>query len=246
MQNRTGRLMCVLVAGVLGLILVGCAPQSTAVPAEQGMDTITVSGFGESRGNPDMATLNVGVNVANLSISDAVAESNNIIAAITEAVKGLGVNEADIQTTNFNVWPEDIYDQTTGQPTDNKRYHVDSTVQINVRSVDNVSKILEAAIQQGANNIYGLNFGIQDTSSLASEARTAALADARTRAEQIASDLGVTLGPVHSIADNSGGAVYPMFQGAGIGIGGGAGAPPVSEGQMTVSANLSVTYEISR
>ncbi|MGA9531662.1 MAG: SIMPL domain-containing protein [Anaerolineales bacterium] len=246
MKNRRVQLISVLIAGLMVLSVAGCAPQSVDGSDGKPLDTITVSGVGESRADPDMASLNVGVNVANLSISDAVAESNDTVAAITEAIKGLGVEEADIQTTNFNIYPEDVYDQNSGQPTGDKRYHVDSTVQINVRSIDNVSKILEAAIEQGANNIYGLSFGIQDTSQMAEEARTAALTNARERADQIASELGVTLGQVHSVAENSGGPVYPMFQGASMGMGGGGGAPPVSEGQMTVSVSVSVTYGINR
>jgi len=234
----------IVVAAVLVLTLAGCGAAPVAVTGGESVDTLTVTGVGESRSDPDMATLNAGVNVSNTSISDAVAESNKTIAAITDAVKALGVEDADIQTTNFNVWPEDVFDQNSGQTTGEKRYHVDSTVQINVRQIDSVSKILEAAIENGANNIYGLSFGMQDTSSLAEEARTAALADARNRAEQMASGLGVTLGAIHSVADTSGGSVYPVFQGAGYGIGGGGGSPPISEGQMTVSVNVTVSYQI--
>lgn len=244
-SNRK-RAVFILLAGVLILTVASCGAAPAAVADSNAGDVITVTGVGESRSDPDMATLNAGVNVSNTSIADAVAESNRTIAAITDAVKGLGVADADIQTTNFNVWPEDVYDQNTGQTTGEKRYHVDSTVQINVRQIDSVSKVLEAAIQNGANNIYGLSFGVQDTSSLAEEARTAALADARQRAEQVASELGVTLGEVRSVADTSGGAVYPVFQGAGYGIGGGGGAPPISEGQMTVSVNVTVSYQIAR
>jgi uncharacterized protein YggE len=233
-----------MAAVLLAAVLVSCGAGPAVVAADQSPDTITVTGTGESRSDPDMATLNLGVNVSDLDISQAVADSNQTIAAITDAVKGLGVEESDIQTTNFNVWPEDVYDRDTGQPTGSRRFHVDSTVQINVRQVDDVGKILEAAIQSGANNIYGLNFGIQDTHGLSAEARTAALADARSRAEQVANELGVALGQVRSVVDNSGGTVYPVFQGAGIG--GGGGEPPISQGQMTVTVNVTVSYEISR
>jgi len=206
--------------------------------------TLTVTGYGEARGDPDMATISVGVNTSNTSISPAVQQSNEAIARITAAMKDLGVAPEDIQTTGFNVWPEDIWDTNTGQQTGEKRYHVDSTMQINIRSIADVGKVLETALNNGANNIYGLNFGIQESASLTAEARTAAIADARVRADAMAAGLGVTLGQVLSASDQSGGVVYPYFVGAGWGVGGGGGEPPISQGQMAVSVSLSVTFEI--
>jgi uncharacterized protein YggE len=188
----------------------------------------------------------VGVNVADSNISRAVSLSNETIRRITAAVQGLGVEATDIQTTGFNIWPEDQYDRTTGERLEEKLYRVDSTVQINVRQIDLVGRVLETAIQNGATNVYGLNFGIQDTSGLATEARSAAIADARARAEQLAAELGATLGEVQNVKEVSGGPVFPYFAGAGLGLGGGGGEPPISRGQMTVSVSLEVTFEFVR
>lgn len=209
-------------------------------------DTITVMGYGEARGNPDMATVMVGFSIKNVDITEAVAESNQTIAQITAAMQQLGIAEVDIQTTGFNVWPEDVWDPQTGQASGEKRYHVDSTMQINIRTIDDVGKVLETALTNGANSIYGLNFGIQETKTLAAEARTAALEDARYRAEAIAEGLGFSIGEVSSVTDQSGGYTYPYFVGAGLGIGGGEGEPPISEGEMAVSVSVSVSYEIVR
>jgi uncharacterized protein YggE len=231
---------------VVALSACGTAAASVSGPGYSLVDTITVTGYGEARGNPDMATVSVGFNITDIDISKAVGESNDTIASISSAMQELGIAEEDVQTTGFNVWPEDVWDPETGLPTGEKRYHVDSTMQINIRNVDNVGKVLETALTNGANSIYGLNFGIQDTGALADQARSVALEDARSRAEAIAERLGLMVGEVSSVTDQSGGNLYPYFVQAGMGLGGGGGEPPISQGQMAVSVSVSVTYTISR
>jgi uncharacterized protein YggE len=236
------------VFAILVMLLSACGAGITPVVdlSSPSADTITVMGYGEARGNPDMATVSVGFNLTETDISEAVRLSNETIEEITNAMKELGIAEEDIQTTGFNVWPEEIWDAETGQPTGEKRYHVDSTMQINIRMIDDVGTVLEVALTNGANSIYGLNFGIQETADLAEEARTAALDDARMRAEAIAEGLGLAVGEVSSVADQSGGYIYPYFVGASMGQGGGGGEPPISQGQMAVSVSVSVTYTIVR
>jgi uncharacterized protein YggE len=232
---------------VLALAIAGCStvpgtPVSEA--SSNAADTITVTGFGKARSDPDRASVSVGVNIAFEDITRAVEESNNTIARITDAVVALGVEEADIQTTNFTIWAEEQWDQETGQRKEEKLYRVDSQIQIIVNDVEKIGKILETSIANGANNIYGLSFGIQDSSDLAAEARVLALEDARQRAEQIAQELSVTLGEVQLATEISGGWVQPFFETALYGIGGGGGEPPISEGSMTVTVSIDVTYKI--
>ena len=232
-----------VVLAVLGAVAVaGCA---TARDGESGSETISVTGYGEARGDPDIATLNVGVNVANAGIDAAVEESNETVARITAALTGLGILEADIQTTSFNVWREDIYSPETGTVTGEYRYHVDSSVQVNVREISRASEVLKVAIENGANNIYGPSFAIDNTDALAAQARAAAVVDARVRAEQLAAEMGLTLGEVMNVKEVSGGPVYAYFAAAGMGGGGGEG-PPLSEGSLTVNIQLEVSFEIVR
>jgi uncharacterized protein YggE len=243
-MNQLGTKVALL--SILVVLLSACGTAIAPVSEASRADTITVTGYGEARGNPDMATVSVGFTITEADISKAVADSNETIANITAAMQELGVAEEDIQTTGFNVWPEDIWDPETGQSTGEKRYHVDSTMQINIRMIDDVGKVLETALTNGANSIYGLNFGIQDTGELAEEARTAALEDASMRAEALAQALGLTVGEVSSVTDQSGGYIYPYFVGAAMGLGGGGGEPPISQGQMAVNVSVNVTYLIVR
>jgi len=238
----------VLLMIALALTIAGCSvnPGSSTSETSSGTAaTITVTGFGKARANPDRASINVGVIVAEEDITRAVEESNEIIARITDAVMGLGVEEADVQTTNFSIWAEDQWNRETGLRMEEKLYRVESTLQINVNDIEKIGRILEASITSGANNIYGLNFGIQDPSSLGADARVRALDDARQRAQHIAQELGVTLGEVQRAVDISGASMVPFFESTGYDMGGG-GAPPISEGSMTVTVSMDVTFEINR
>lgn len=247
-MNVTRKSLSIVVLIALALAIAGCSavPGTPVTEASSNAaDTITVTGFGKARANPNRASVSVGVNVADEDITRAVEESNEIIARITEAVKGLGVEEADIQTINFSIWGEEQWDPETGQRKEERLYRIDSTIQINVNDVEKIGELLEVSIASGANNVYGLSFGIQDPSSLAADARVGALDDARQRAEQVAQELGVTLGEVQSAVEVSGASVMPFFETAGFGMGGG-GEPPISEGSMTVTLSMEVTFKINR
>jgi uncharacterized protein YggE len=206
-------------------------------------DTISVSGFGQAVGKPDMVVMQLGVNVVADQIGEAIDESNSVMGNIKMSLLGAGIAEEDLQTTNFNVWFEDRYDPMTGQSTGERLYHVDNTLQVKVRDIDQTPQVLEKALEEGANNIYGLNYEIEDRTALEAEARSAALGNARIRADQLAREIGVTLGePIYINEGYSGGYVYPVVYEAAFGGGG----PPISAGQLTIGIQVNVTYSINR
>jgi uncharacterized protein YggE len=237
----------VLLAGFLLLLVISsCSTGSSPITSSSAIfsDSISVSGFGEAVGKPDMAVIQLGVNVVADQIGDAIDESNLIMGNIASALLAAGIAEADLQTTNFNVWFEDRYDPTTGQSTGERIYHVDSTLQVKIREIDQTPQVLEVALEKGANNIYGLNYDIEDKSVLEAEARSKALEDARARADQLAREIGVSLGdPIFVNEGTSGASPYPLAYEMAVGMGGG---PPISTGQLTVGVQVNVTYAVSR
>jgi len=192
MKAKSAKGLFILAVTAAAFAVAGCGSIAAGAVLGYTPNTITVQGYGEARGIPDMASINLGVNIDNADIAKAVQESNEKIADLTAALLGLGIEPPDIQTTGFNVFADYRYDPVTGQSTGERFFSVDSTLQVNVRNVDEVGKVLETALENGANNIYGLSFGIQDTDALTAEARAAAVDDARERAEQMAEKLGVT------------------------------------------------------
>ncbi|MCC6905988.1 MAG: SIMPL domain-containing protein [Anaerolineae bacterium] len=246
---RVNRVVMLVGTLAVAAALAGCGAVG---PAASGgtTNTISVSGYGEATAAPDIAYIGLGVDVADENVGTAVESSNATVQRIIDALKEAGVDEKDIQTTNFNVWQEDRYDPATGQPTGVKIYHVNNTLTVKVRDISLVSDIIDKGLAAGANQVNSLSFGIEETRPLETEARAAAIEDARARAEEMAAALGVRLGNVVYVSDSTGYG-QPVLRSdvasaAAGGMGGGAGAPPISEGQLVVGVTVSISYEILR
>ncbi len=206
--------------------------------------TISVNGTGAAHGTPDVATAQIGVQSRDVDPAKAVDENNRKMAAILAALTGLGVEEKDVQTTNFSVSYQQDYDPLTGQPKETYTYIVDNTVSVIIRDLTKVGAVLGKTVDAGANSIYGVTFSVSDTAKLEAEARDRAMADAKARAEQLAQAAGVKLGEPMSINEYSSGPVYASADVA-MGKGGGGAAPvPVSTGEIQVTLNVSITYII--
>jgi len=231
---------------IFAALLASCAsPATQGQPSVGYFDTVTTTGFGEAYGKPDMASTQFGYSTSDEDVGAALARANNAIEGITTALLQLGIGEADIQTTYFSVWPEDQYEPMTGIPTGQKLYRVENTLRVVMRDITRVAEVIQTALDSGANNVYGLNFAIDDTSVIAAEARTAAVSDARARAEQLARDLGAQLGEARIASETYGNSTYPVGAEYELGLGGG-GAPPISEGQLVVSVQVNVTFDLIR
>lgn len=206
---------------------------------------ISVAGSGEAYGKPDVAYVDLGIDVTNPNVSPALDQANQVMSTVQEAIKGEDIAEEDIQTTSFNVYPEDRYDPQTGQPTGERVFHVQNILRITVRDVSKVGAVIDAGTGAGANTVHNVSFGILDTEELASQARTEAVADAKKRAEQLADELGVKLGGATLVSETYGSVpVYePSFatKDAAVGRGGGA---VVSSGQLVVSVQVNVTFNL--
>lgn len=229
------RLAAAVAAAVaLSVFAVGRA-QAPQAPQAAG---ITVNGSGTAYGSPDTAILDLGVSIFDADVSAAMAQADERMVAIREALISAGVEESDIRTAGLSLWREQQYDQS-GNPT-NDRYQVWHNYNVTVRDVDSVGAVISAAVAAGANNIGGVQFTIADPSGLEREARETAMADAQARAEHLAQITGVTLGAPTSITEGYGGYMpqvrqATMYDGMGSGI---------ATGELAVTVNVTVTYGV--
>lgn len=217
----------------LALLLPGWAA------AQEKPHIITMSGHGEVHGQPDTATLSAGVSVDAPVAGAALADANKNMQAILAALKNLGVADRDIQTRNFSVRPQ--YATGNGQAPRVTGYEVNNQVEVRLDKINQLGPALDALVAGGANQINGVNFSIRDPAALLAEARSAAVADARNKAETFAKAAGVTLGSILSISES--GNTVPRIL---------AGAPmfaPIEQvavmtGEETIGADVTIMWEI--
>jgi uncharacterized protein len=220
------------------------APTASA-QAQAGLParTITVVGQGKVRIQPDVARANFGVEVVKPSVREALDENQAVMDEVLAALEEQGIAENDIQTTGFSIYAE-RFGPTGPLPEDQVNYRVSNNVTVMIRDLDSVGNVIDAAVEAGANNIYGIEFRIDDPSTLESEARRNAVEDAEARAADLAELTGVSVGEVVSISEviASGGYISSNFaQAAGMGGGGGT---PISPGELELIMQLQVTYAI--
>jgi hypothetical protein len=226
--------------------LVAC---STPAVQAQGTDntlprTLSINGHGEVMITPDLAYIFLGVRTENPNASTAVEVNTRAAQSIVDALIASGIAPEDLQTTNFNLYSMDNYD-VQGRPTD-KVYVVENTVFVTVRDLAQMGDMLATAINAGANNIQGIQFDVADKEAALAQARELAVQNARTQAEDLARLTGVQLGDVQSVNMYGSGFPTPFYGGMG---GGGyamdqAASVPISPGQMVISIDVGIVYEI--
>jgi hypothetical protein len=243
-----------VVAGLAVFSLAPSAEASNAAPAAQAETprlqaqpaisrSITVVGEGKARVRPDTAQTNIGVEVVADSVQEASSQTEETMNAVMQALRDLGVPENDMQTSGYSVWVERPYGPEGPQPDAAPLYHVSNSLSVTIRDLDNIGSILDAAIEAGANNIFGVTFTVADPSSFQSEARQEAVENARAKAEELAQFNNVTVGELLTISEVIQGGAVPLFSGAAAeGLGGGGG--PISPGELEITVQLQVTYAL--
>jgi uncharacterized protein YggE len=225
------------------------APRSTQPVVEAAAQTaaersITVVGVGKATGKPDIARVTVGIETQAPSLQKAVDDNKAKMNGLLDTLKKLSLADKDIHTSNYSVYTERVA-QPLGvdkaASTDQMIYHVTNQVDVTVRDVNQLGDVLDQAVAAGANNIYGVNFSVEDTAKLEADARTKAVADAKARAENLAQLNGVQLGEVLTVSEVIGSTAYPLDYGA-KGMGG--GGTPVQPGELEMSMSIQITYAV--
>ncbi|HEX7588272.1 MAG TPA: SIMPL domain-containing protein [Anaerolineae bacterium] len=217
----------------------GVSPQTSTLTADTG---IAVSGVGKVSVKPDVAMSSIGIEVTGSSLSDTMSQANAKMAAVISQIKSMGVADKDIRTTNFNVQP--ITDQSrpgggTGKITG---YQINNQVNVTVRKIDDLGKILDAAVTAGANSIYGVSFSVDDPTPFEQQARASAVKNAQDKAGQLAKAGGLTLGKIVWISEGTV-SPQPIFRvAAAQNLAG--GAVPVETGEMDVTVSVDVRFAL--
>ncbi|WP_052650382.1 SIMPL domain-containing protein [Paracoccus sp. PAMC 22219] len=164
-----------------------------------GPSRLTVTGEGQSRIAPDMATVQLGVTTQADSAAAAMEQNSTQQTAVIEALTGAGIEEAQIQTSGLNLNPLMQYGENQAPTVTG--YQATNTVAVRVSDLARLGEVLDAIVTAGANEINGITFSREDGGDAQDQARRDAVADARRKAELLAEAAGVDLGPVLTLRD---------------------------------------------
>ncbi len=229
----------------------------TAIAADDAEPrTISVTGVGEIAAAPDVAEINAGVTTRAETASAALDANSRAMNAIFENLKSRGVAAKDIQTTQLRVDPEYSQPQPRQpRPGDAAEfvprligYRVSNQVQVTSRQIPKLGELLDALVQSGANQINGIAFRVNEPAKLLDEARKKAVADARRKAQMLADESGVVLGPPRTIRETGGMTLPPRPRRGNMMMAMGADAreAPIAGGEQELTVTVDVIYEIGQ
>ena len=237
MRNQTYLVAAML---ILAAVLSACSPTIVA-ESQLPSRTISVTGAGQVTLAPDIAYIYIGVHTEGASATGAVSDNSTRTQKVTDALKELGLAKEDIRTTNFSIWPSQQYGpdgKLTGTI-----YMVDNTVYVTVRDIEKLGELLDTTIQAGANSINSIQFDLEDKTEALSQARKAAVENAKKQAKELADAAGVKLGEIQTIGFYEATPVS-MFDGKGGGGVAVEAAVPIQPGQLTLTVTVNLTYEL--
>jgi uncharacterized protein YggE len=200
---------------------------------------ITVTGMGNASGTPDQLLVNLGVQVHGMSVTAALDDANRAVNRISGALRAHGVSAADIQTAGLSVQPR----YTSGISTDG--YDVSETLTAKLRDLAKAGDAISSAAQAGGNatRIDGVSLNLDAASGLLASARSAAMTDAKTKAEQYAKAAGRGLGPVVSVQETTA-SPAPVFDQKAT-ASAGSSQVPISPGTQQLSVTVTVVYALT-
>ena len=220
--------------------------RSLSLQAQAGVpEGIIVSGQSTVSLTPDTALLSVGVSVLADAAVQARDKAADSMKQLIDSIKGNGVDDKDIRTTQFSLNPE--YDYSSSGSPRLKGYRVTHMLSVKVKNLDNVAKVIDGAVEAAGNPVQvgGVAFTVENPVAVLSSARADAMAEAKAKAQELANLSGVTLGVPVSIAEtSSGGQPSPLYYDAGAKGGVLAAATSIQPGQLDVTVNIQVTYAI--
>jgi uncharacterized protein YggE len=183
----------------------------------------------------------------NTSVQDATSANKTVVETVLAALQAEGVEESDLRTSGYSVFA-DRYGPEGVLPDSDVRYRVSNSVLVTIRDLDKVGTILDVAVEAGANNIYGVEFALDNPRIAESDARAAAVENALAKATELAELTGVNLGRVVGVTEviGMGGGYYAgnFTDTARMGMGSGGGAP-IEPGQLDLVMQLQISYAIA-
>ena len=246
MMSKTTRTIAAMTAAIAMM-----ASQTTLAMAQNANVTPTPSTLNLNVNSnvkkaPDMATISAGVVTQARTAKAAMDDNARRMSAAFVALKAAGIADRDMQTSGVNLSPQ--YTYVANQRPTIKGYEVSNRVTVRIRRLENIGPVLDALVAQGVNEINGPTFGLDNPEAELDTARTEAMATAMRRADLYARASGMRVKRVLTI-NESGGYEPPQPRPMMVmarAQSADAAETPVAPGEVTLSIQLNVQFELEK
>ena len=237
-SNRVFILVAVLVAGIVISYLGQMMYQFRSLPQNSPQEII-VAGEGKVFVKPDVALVALGVKTEAKKSIDAINQNNERMNAVIKTIKDLGVNEKDIRTSVYNLFP--VYDYTeTGRVFIG--YSLDQQVVVKIRDFDKINDILDQVTTVGANIVGDLQFTLDDPEGARAGARVKAVEQAKVKAFTLVNQAGLKIVKLVNVSEGHAPSPQPVYMMSGAEKAG--VAPDIQPGQSEINTTVYLTYRV--
>ena len=231
------------IAGAALLILASTAVRAETL--EQKTPTLTVTATGEAAGAPDQARFTFAVETTARAAADAMTRNSTRMAQAFDALENAGVAADDVRTTSLTLTPErNRQSSTPRRAYEIVGYTARNQASVTVRNLDALGTVLDALVRNGVNALGNVSFSISDTGQLENQARSAAVAAARTKAETMAEAMGTDILRLLRLSEDRGAAPRPMMQ-ARMERATASAVPVAAGGTQTLRVQVRAVFEIT-
>lgn len=225
---------------------------STGPVVASGNTLLSVAAEGKSTRTPDLAVFNAGVTTQAKTAGEALTENARRMTAVIASLRKAGIAERDIQTSNLSVNP--VYGQPKRLPDGSYEqqeqvivgYQATNQVSVRQRKLESYGKVIDTLVANGANQVNGPTFQIDNADAAMDEARVEAMKKARARADLYAKAAGLRVVRVLTISENAGWAPpQPQVMFARAEMASAPKSSPVAAGELEMTVTINVSYELA-
>jgi uncharacterized protein YggE len=230
-------------AGLLASLALATPPalaQDSSAAAEFHATTITLSAQGQVTATPDLAVIRLGVQSDGATAAIALARNRDRMNATFAALKGQGVADRDIQTSELSIDGQYVNDGKS--PARLTSYHVGDTVTVRLHDLPKVGGVVDALVAAGANQVDGVSFALADPAAQQDQARLLAVKALQAKADLYARAMGYKVSRLVHLSEGGGGGPMPMAMMRTASF----KATPIAPGELTVSVEVSAEFELAR
>ena len=210
-------------------------------------DVISVTGTGEIYVTPDIGLVDISVQTQNKDVSKASNDNNEKMNSIITYLKSSGVDEKDIKTTSYSIYPVYSWEDKTGRR-NLDTYEVSQVLEVKIRDLSKVGEIISKSTELGANNVSSLSFTIDDDEKVKEQAKEQAIKNAKEKADKLGKALGVHLVKIVNFSEGTSYPAYDSYYKSATGMGGAemlsSAAPTVMTGQNKITSTVTITYSV--